>query len=113
MRKSDKKLENSLRLALTDVCEIALKEVTGFQWLTHSVSFSDYPNSLRVLCVFDSNVHLDAYLNSAHNQRLLLLVNSEFKKLGITFKNIKRHISYDSEENCNEQHDGNWAKRIG
>ncbi len=112
MRKSDKKIENSLRSALTDVCEIALKKVTGFQWLTHTVNFSNYPESLKVICVFDSNTHLNEYLDSEHNQQLLVLITSEFNKLGIALKNIKRHISYDSEENCDEQHNGNWAKRI-
>ena len=35
MRKSDKKIENQLRLTLTDVCETALKRFNGFEWLTH------------------------------------------------------------------------------
>ena len=39
MRKTDKKIDNNLRIVLTEVCEIALKEVTGFQWLTHLVDY--------------------------------------------------------------------------
>ena len=59
MRKSDKKLDNQLRLVLTDVCETALKEVEGFQWLTHVVNYSNFPQSLRVVCVFDTNENFD------------------------------------------------------
>jgi len=29
MRKTDKKIDNQLRLVLTDVCEVALKEIDG------------------------------------------------------------------------------------
>jgi len=34
-------------------------------------------------------------------------------KLGnITLKNISKHIAYDSEENCDKEHDGQWGKRL-
>ncbi|HCC80946.1 MAG TPA: Fis family transcriptional regulator, partial [Methylophaga sp.] len=44
MRKTDKKIDNELRLKLTDVCEQGLKNIAGFQWLTHLVNYDDYPN---------------------------------------------------------------------
>jgi len=46
MRKTDKKRDNTLRLALTEVCDIALKDIAGFQWLTHCVNYSNFPQSL-------------------------------------------------------------------
>lgn len=53
MRKKDKKIDNELRLVLIDACEQALKDITGFQWLTHFlVNYDDFPNSLMVACVF-------------------------------------------------------------
>ena len=45
LRKTDKKIENQLILVLTAVCETALKEIDGFQWLTHLVEYTDFPNS--------------------------------------------------------------------
>ncbi len=113
MRKSDKKIDNELRLVLTDVCEQALKDITGFQWLTHLVNYDDYPNSLKVVCVFDSNENLNYYLLSDDNQGLVSLIQSEFKTMDIKLKRIADHITYDTEENCLQQHKGNWAIRLG
>jgi len=112
MRKSDTKLDNQLRLTLTNVCETALKNINGFQWLTHVVNFSDFPTSLKVTCVFDTNENLDSYIQSASNHYLQSLVKSEFNNIGIKFKNIANHVSFDTEENCDKQHNGNWAKRL-
>lgn len=112
MRKSDKKLDNQLRLVLTDVCEKALKQITGFQWLTHIVNYDQYPQSLKVICVFDTNQNLDIYIKSNLNNSLNSLIQNEFKNMGIKIKNIKHHVFYDTEEDCEKQHDGNWASRL-
>ncbi|HCD05017.1 MAG TPA: Fis family transcriptional regulator, partial [Methylophaga sp.] len=37
----------------------------------------------------------------------------EFKTMDIEFKRLGDHIAYDSEENCNQYHKGNWALRLG
>ena len=113
MRKSDKKLDNQLRKVLTDVCESALKHIDGFKWLTHTVNYSSFPNSLKVICVFDTNESLDNYLLSKSNNQLQLLVANELNRLGIKLKNITNHVLFDTEENCDLQHNGNWAKRLG
>ncbi|WP_371185500.1 Fis family transcriptional regulator [Thalassotalea maritima] len=112
MRKSDKKIDNQLRQVLTDVCEMSLKDIHGFQWLTHTVNFSNFPSSLRIVCVFDTNENRQRYLSSEHKQRLQSRIKGEFDALGIALKHIAKHIVYDSEENCAEQHNGNWAKRL-
>jgi len=112
MRKSDKKLDHQIRLLLTDVCEAALKKVEGFQWLTHLVNFSDFPSSLKVVCIFDTNDNLKNYITSDSNPILSTLVQKKFQNTGIGIKNISRHISYDTEENCTKQHAGNWAVRL-
>ena len=113
MRKTDRKIDNELRLVLTDVCEQALKDIAGFQWLTHTVNYDDFPNSLKVVCVFDSNENLKDYLQSDDNQTLVSLIQSEFKTMDIKLKRIVENLSYDTEENCREQHNGNWALRLG
>ncbi|AFI83781.1 hypothetical protein [Methylophaga nitratireducenticrescens] len=113
MRKTDKKIDNELRLKLTYVCEQALKDIAGFQWLTHLVNYDDYPNSLMVVCVFDTNENLNNYLQSDDSQTLISLIQSEFKTMDIKLKRIVDHVSYDTEENCLQQHNGNWALRLG
>ena len=110
MRKTDKKLDNTLRLALTEVCDIALKDIAGFQWLTHCVNYLNFPQSLKIICVFDTNERLRCFNNSHYSVTLEELIQS---KLGnITLKNISKHIAYDSEENCDKEHDGQWGKRL-
>ncbi len=112
MRKTDKKLDNALRLLLTDVCEQALKDIHGFEWLTHLVNYHHFPNSLRIICIFDTNENLDTYLQSDKHDRLLLLIESELKKQDIRLKCLSDHVSYDTEENCTLQHNAHWPTRL-
>ena len=113
MRKTDKKINNQLRLVLTDVCEIALKDIEGFQWLTHLVNYTSFPQSLRVICVFSTEDSLSSFTQSNKDEVLKSLIQSKLLELNIKFKNIGEHISYDSDEACNNEHDGNWAVRLG
>ena len=112
MRKSDKKIDNQLRLLLTDVCEKALKEIDGFQWLTHIVNYARFPQSLKIVCVFDTEEKLNRYLCSDESNWLASFIETEINKINIKLNNATRHISYDTEEKCEEQHDGNWAVRL-
>ncbi|ADZ92645.1 Fis family transcriptional regulator [Marinomonas mediterranea] len=112
MRKSDKKMDNQIRLVLTDVCETALKDIQGFEWLTHTVDYARFPQTLKVTCVFDTNENLEAYLHSTLNHSLALRIHTELKSLDIKIKNIQNHISYDTEEHCHHSHEGNWAERL-
>ncbi len=112
MRKTDKKINNTLRLLLTEVCEQALKDIHGFVWLTHLVNYDNYPTSLKIICVFDDNESLDNYLQSDKHDRLLLLIESELKKRDIKLKRLADHVSYDTEENCTLQHKGHWPTRL-
>lgn len=112
MRKSDKKRDNQVRIALTDVCESALKDIDGFRWLTHLVNYSRFPDSLKVVCVFDTNEQLSDYFNSQNNDYIQSLITFELTALGITINNPAKHIFFDTEENCAAQHNGNWASRL-
>ena len=112
MRKTDKKLDNQIRLALTDVCEEALKSVKGFEWLIHTVNYSQFPESLRVICVFDTNACLEEYNASSLKDQLTSQIQAKLKALNIRIKNIENTVCYDTEEACEKQHEGNWAKRL-
>ncbi|WP_114325863.1 Fis family transcriptional regulator [Candidatus Colwellia aromaticivorans] len=112
MRKSDKKIENQLRIALTEVCETALNNFTGFEWLTHLVNHSNFPKSLKVICVFDTNDNLSNFINSKSSHELDSLIQKNLFEKGINLKNITNHISYDTEENCQTNNNGKWADRL-
>lgn len=112
MRKSDKKIDNNIRKALTNVCQSALEDIEGLQWLTHSVNFSSFPESLLITCVFDSNINLKNYLTSSQDNYLVCAIESELATIGIKLKNKSKQILLDSEESCAEFQQGNWRKRL-
>ena len=112
MRKSDKKIDNQLRITLTDVCEVALKSCNGFEWLTHTVNYNHFPKSLIVICVFDTNDNLTAFLQSKGRDELASLINKKLFEINVYIKNIAKHIAYDTEENYNKLSDGKWGDRL-
>ncbi|UUO25505.1 Fis family transcriptional regulator [Colwellia sp. M166] len=112
MRKSDKKLDNQIIKALTEVCHHALEDIDGFQWLTHTVNFDNFPQSLKVVCVFDSNSSLTDYEKSETNHYLTTLIASKLTSIGLALNNINNQVELDSEENCRLYHAGNWHKRL-
>jgi hypothetical protein len=113
MRKTDKKIDNQIRLALTDVCEIALKEVDGFQWLTHVVNYSNFPKSLKVVCVFDTNENLSFFMSQKNKMALTSLIQAKLHEVDVNVKNVTDHIFYDTEQNCEKNDDGKWVDRLG
>lgn len=112
MRKIDKKIDNQLRESLTDACESALEKFTGFQWLTHVVSYPDFPKTLKIVCVFDTKDNLKAFLATSSRFEFSTLLLNKLIENSVNIKNIASHISYDTEEDCDKNHDGNWAARL-
>ncbi len=116
MRKTDKKIENQLILVLTDVCETALKAIDGFQWLTHLVEYTDFPNSLKIICIFDTNENLAVYLSKSTSSyaegELKSLIQKKLQEMGVSIKNIDRHVTFDTEEDCAKEHNGKWQNRL-
>jgi hypothetical protein len=112
MRKSDKKIENQLRIALTEVCDTALKHFNGFEWLTHLVNYDNFPASLKVICVFDTNDNLSNFTNSQSYQELGILIQKKLFEINVNLTNKTNQISYDTEENCLKNNNGRWADRL-
>lgn len=113
MRKSDKKIDNQIRKDLTQVCDSALESIAGFKWLTHQIDYAHFPQSLVITCVFDTNQSLSTFLGSESKAAIEDAIASKMLALGVTRKQLNRCISYDSEEACNAQDEGNWARRLG
>jgi hypothetical protein len=112
MRKTDKKIDNQLRTVLTDVCEVALKEIDGFLWLTHWVNYSDFPKSLKVVCVFDTNENLSSFMSQESRADLSTLIQAKLLGVNVKLKNMTDHILYDTEQNVEREHHGKWAGRL-
>ncbi len=111
MKKTHKKIDNALRQSLTNVCDVALEKVVGFKWLTHKVDYDDFPSSLKVICIFDSNQN-QAQEQHKHDYMCDLITQALLKD-NIKLPNIKGQVRFDSEERCDSQHNGNWAQRLG
>ncbi|WP_395339360.1 Fis family transcriptional regulator [Ningiella sp. W23] len=119
MRKSEKKLEKRLIKALTQVCEQAKFDLTGFQWLTHRADFSRFPQSLMVHCIFDTKASMTTGNADTDLQHYFAqAIESNMVQVGIEFTGSERdhaminRVILDNEEDCQAQHSGNWNKRI-
>ncbi|WP_299691332.1 Fis family transcriptional regulator [uncultured Vibrio sp.] len=99
MRKLDKKLENQIRKVLTDACENTLKGYEGFQWVTHSVNFSSFPQSLKIVCVFDTNQSRANFFEGQGQQQIAATLHKAFAEVGIQLKSVDKHVSYDTQQN--------------
>lgn len=94
MRKSDKKIECALRVVLTEVCEIALVQSPGFEWLTHFVDYNRFPASLTIVCVYDTNEHLLL----ANKEQMCVLIQTKLASIDIKLKAIQQHIRFETKE---------------
>ncbi|MEH6591665.1 MAG: Fis family transcriptional regulator [Halioglobus sp.] len=112
MKKSAKKIDNAVRVALTNVCEVALVEVSGFQWITHFANYSTFPDSLSVVCVFDTNDDLSSALKARQDDYMRNLIKEKLGAANIYIKDIRRHVSFDTEEACKKDNDGKWHERF-
>ena len=112
MRKTDKKLENTLIGALTEVCEAALEEFDGFQWLTHFANYSYFPGSLTIVCIFDTNENLSKMYQKYKGDKFRDMIKSKLKSVDIEVEDIRTHVNFDTEEDCKKENDGKWHERV-
>jgi len=112
MKKTDKKNEKAITGALTAVCHIALDEVPGFEWLTHRVNYSRFPDSLSVVCIFATKADLSNALLAKHDDFLRSVIREKLSAAGIAIQDTAQQVSFDSEEACELEHDGKWQQRL-
>ncbi|GAA0832522.1 hypothetical protein GCM10009112_19420 [Marinomonas arenicola] len=112
MKKSDKKLDKALREALTKVCDHLLGEVEGFVWLTHVVDFNRYPQSLKIVCVFEKEADVAELLSTQGDVLFYQCIEDELKGANLVIKNSRQSVSFDSEEACERSHKGRWNLRL-
>ena len=108
MKKSDKKIDNALISTLTEVCDIAQERYKGFEWLTHFANYDRFPGSLEVVCIYDTNAHLAR----TDREGMCSLIKEKLLSIGIKIKDIRKHVSFDTEENCRIEHNGKWNERF-
>ncbi|GAC36133.1 hypothetical protein [Paraglaciecola psychrophila] len=112
MNKTVKKIDNNVVNALTIVCETAKQGIVGFEWLTHSANYSNFPGSLVVTCVLDTSQSLDILLLKEQDTELRKQIQKQLFKLGILLKDARRHVFFDTEQACLLEHNGDWKRRL-
>jgi len=106
--KTEKKIDNNVRLALTSACETFLEDTPGFLWLSHQANYTNFPSSLLITCIFNTLTSLE----NADEKAIHKLIQAKLLKIGVKVKAPKQQIIFDSEEACEHEHGGNWAERF-
>ena len=94
MKKTDKKIENKLRQALTDVCDFALENIEGYQWVTHKANYDVFPDSLQIVCAFLSQSKIDELKRSKQDLVLKKTIEAKLGDINIKLKNAEKQITY-------------------
>lgn len=105
-------LERRLISALTEACETAKAQIPSFEWLTHTVNYDTFAQSLRVTWVFDTRANKDRALATGADQRMRELTAAALRDADVPPVPMDRCIHFDSEEACRLQHGGNWQVRL-
>lgn len=98
MKKSDKKLENNLRKALTIACEDIKDEVEDFCWLTHEVNYQQFPQSLSVVCYFTQFEAIEHVKTNSQDSLIREIIAKHLTNVGVTPFNVNKQIVYRSED---------------
>lgn len=112
LNKTTQKLDNNVCKALTIACESSLHEVKGFSWLTHRANYTNFPASLVVTCVFETDDEIIAMKEAALDEQLRQTIQKQLLKVGVVLKNVRQNIHFDSEESCMREHQGRWPDRL-
>lgn len=111
MKRTDKKLESAIVKALYEVCESLKLESVGFSWLTHFVDYSDFPQSFKIVFVYDSNQNCERARNKAQFKTIFQLTQSSLVRAGVSVKGIDKAMIFDTEENGADIDNRNWCRR--
>ena len=112
LNKTSQKIDNNVCKALTIACEDALHEVPGFEWLTHRASYTNFPASLVITCIFNTDAEVDEMKAFQQDDFLRNAIQKQLLKVGVVVKNINHAVRFDSEEACLRQHQGQWPERL-
>lgn len=96
--KTQKKIDNNIRLALTDACELFLDDISGFQWLTHQANYSNFPASLSITCVFDTDENQKQACQNGNSTKMQNLIQAKLLKIGVKLKSPKQQVIFEYEE---------------
>jgi hypothetical protein len=112
LTKTTQKLDDNICKALTIACESSLHTIEGFTWLTHRANYTNFPASLIVTCVFETEEHIAQIKTDQLDVDFRKSIQTQLLKVGVIIKNLNQNIQFDSEEACNIHHQGQWNERL-
>ena len=105
------RIERRLITTLTDACETAKGEIKGFTWLTHTADLNAFTQTLKVTWVFETLTDKKLAQASA-KARIFELTAIALIEANIDVKPSDHTVRFDSEEECQRTHGGDWQKRL-
>jgi hypothetical protein len=112
LTKTTQKLDNNICKALTIACENSLHKIAGFCWLTHRANYTNFPASLIVTCVFNTEEDIEIMKANDLATGFKQDIQTQLLKIGVILKNMNQNIHFDSEEACEIHHKGQWDERL-
>ncbi|MPR05345.1 hypothetical protein F0169_26685 [Pseudomonas sp. MAFF 212408] len=111
-KRDNARLERRLVATLTEACETAKGDIPGFIWLTHTVDYAAFANSLRVTWVFDTRANKDQALAGGAGEWMRELTAAALHDTESPPVPLERCVQFDCEEDCSAQHGGDWRARL-
>lgn len=105
------RIERLLVKTLTEACETAKAEIKGFTWLTHTADLNALAQTLKVTWVFETLAD-KVLAQTTAKARIIELTGLALIEAGIDTKVSVHIIQFDSEEECQKTHGGDWHKRL-
>ncbi|SMQ30362.1 hypothetical protein SAMN04488483_5360 [Pseudomonas helmanticensis] len=110
-KRESARIERSLITTLTDACETAKFEIQGFARLTHTADLTAFAETLTATWVFETQI--DKKLALANTKgRFFELTAIALQEANFDVKPSDQTIRFDSEEECQHAHGGDWQKRL-
>ena len=105
------RIERQLITRLTEACETAKGEIKGFAWLTHTSDLNALAETLKVFWVFETLADRKRALVDAKG-RIFELTATALNEANIDLIPSDRSVHFDSEEECQQTHGGDWTIRL-
>jgi hypothetical protein len=91
--------------------ETAKGEIKGFTWLTHTADLNAWPETLKVIWVFATLADKQLALVEAKT-RIFALTAIALHEANIDLSPSEQNVRFDSEQECQRTHGGDWKKRL-
>ncbi|MDP9656023.1 UNVERIFIED_ORG: hypothetical protein J2W87_003968 [Pseudomonas putida] len=105
------RIERRLITTLTEACETAKGEIKGFAWLTHTADLNALAETLKVIWVFETLADRQLAQVDA-KARILELTAIALNEANIDLTPSDRTVRFDSEQECQRTHGGDWKRRL-